>query len=109
MPGMNLDLTLDFTSDVDYDFYTRDRNAPAACGYLSYQTWNHELNRPTYVNGGGDWWQRPTPVPPLIGNGLGVPVDHAVSLQPPVAPPTPLPLDYDEIYRNKWNSHAYGK
>ncbi len=92
MPGMNLDLTLDFTSDVDYDFYTRDRNAPAACGHLSYKTWNYGYDRRTNI-APNDWWQKPTVLP----------ADQPVNLPPPT------PIDIDDIYRNRWNSHGYGK
>lgn len=88
MPGMNLDLTLDFTSDTDYDFYTRDRNAPAACGLLSYKSWNYYPVTVTY--GPNDLWQTPTPIPD----------DYSVKLQPRI--------DVNDIYYNKWNSHGYG-
>lgn len=108
IPGGNLDLTLDFTSDVEYDFFTRDRNAPASCGHLSDQTWNYGFNRRTYVGGDEDWWHQMTAaMPPTIGNRLSAPVNQADSLRFSVV--SPAPVDYDEINRKKWNRHNYGE
>lgn len=91
MPGMNLDLTLDFVSDVDYDFYSRDRNAPPACGYISYKTWNYAGYSPRVTPVVPDeWWLRPTQAPD----------EYALGLQPRV--------DLNEIYNNRWNNHGYG-
>lgn len=88
MPGMNLDLTLDFTSDRDYDFYSRDRNAPAACGHLTYKTWNYGYDRRTKVGADG-WWQKP--------RDHWLPDDvYAVRIQPRVDP--------QDAFKPKWNS-----
>ncbi|XP_065206195.1 uncharacterized protein LOC135835727 isoform X2 [Planococcus citri] len=120
MPGMNLDLTLDFISDRDYDFYSRDRNAPATCGQLTYATWNYGAGGGGggygggYGGGGGGagvgagggggydrrpnvgadgWWYKPRD--PWLPDGV-----YGVRVQPRVDPLPPPP----DTYTPRWNT-----
>lgn len=123
MPGSHLDLTLDFTSDYDYDFYERDRNAPPICGHLSYKTWNYGLYPPPPQHTITTTLTRPSPGSPVVDfthstantlwqrqpshhhNTVWTPAEdyiYTVKALPSIGEGTSMP-------KVKWNNNGYGK